>query len=79
MVIVVDVVEDAVTAGTATAGNTQVVEVVSAATSPTETTNLSESTINVVSPGGTVANVQWGYDFPPSPTEGQIFLKVTLP
>ena len=78
MVVVVDVVEDAVTAGTATPGTTEVVEVVQSTTSPTETTNLAESTIDVVAPGGTVANVQWGYEFPPAPTEGQIFLKVTL-
>jgi hypothetical protein len=28
----------------------------------------------VVKPGGTVANVTWGYNLPPNPAEGQVFI-----
>lgn len=54
-----------------------VVEVVVGGDSPVTTVTRTESTIETVAPGGTVVNVQWGYDFPEAPTEGQIFIKVT--
>jgi hypothetical protein len=55
-----------------------VVEVLMATVSPRETIN-GVAVVDTIAPGGTVANVGWGYDFPLSPVEGQIFIKVTPP
>lgn len=55
-----------------------VVEVLQGATdTPIPTVIQSQSVVSVVAPGGTVANVQYGFDFPSAPYEGQIFIKVT--
>lgn len=75
MAIVVDVVSPVEITGTVQ-GPATAVEVVVGATTPV-TTTVTQSTVSVVQPGGTVANIQWGNEFPTSPTEGQIFLKVT--
>lgn len=75
MAIIVDIVEPVETGGEVQ-GEAAVIEVVVGTETPLTTTTAS-SVVSVVEPGGTVANVQWGYEFPASPTEGQIFLKVS--
>lgn len=57
------------------AGLTRVVEVVRGASSPIETI-AAQATVEVVRPGGTVTNVQWGYGFPENPHEGQVWISV---
>jgi hypothetical protein len=37
----------------------------------------SGAAVEVVRPGGTVANVAWGTTLPPNPSEGEIFILVT--
>lgn len=75
-VIVVDVVSPDEVVGTATV-LAQVTNVVNGLDSPITTTNVATSVVEVAEPGGTVANVQWGYSLPESPTEGQVFILVT--
>lgn len=55
---------------------TTVVEVLAGTQSPVDTSNVSAAATEVIAPGGTVANVGWGYEFPLNPVEGQIFIKV---
>lgn len=52
------------------------IEVLQKTTSPLSTIS-GLAVAEVVAPGGAVANVSWGYDFPDNPVEGQIFIKVT--
>lgn len=74
-VIVVDVIEPETSAGT-TVAEYAVTEVVEGGSTPTESTLLTGSAVEVVAPGGYVTNVQWGDTFPPAPVEGQIFIRL---
>lgn len=78
MAIVVDVVSpEGVTSTPASApGEVRTVDVVSAASGPVTTVTRLESAIDVVRPGGTVVNVQYGTEFPPNPHEGMVFIKL---
>lgn len=59
-----------------TTSSTSIVEVVRGATQPIETV-ANQAVVEVVKPGGTVVGVQWGYELPENPYEGQAFLVVT--
>jgi hypothetical protein len=58
------------------AGTSRVITVVRGNTTPISTTT-GKAVVDVVKPGGTVVNVQWGYELPANPYEGQAFLVVT--
>lgn len=75
LAIVVDVLSPIESSGVVQ-NTAVVVDVLVATTTPTETVG-GVAVVDTVSPGNTVANVSWGYTFPLSPDEGQIFIKVT--
>jgi D-serine deaminase-like pyridoxal phosphate-dependent protein len=75
MAIVVDVLSPVEVSGTID-GTTTSVTVVTGGTTPVATSNTTTSVIELVQPGGTVANVSWGVEFPIAPVENQIFIKL---
>jgi hypothetical protein len=75
-VIVVDLVEPDTFPGTVTK-EISVVDVVIEDNTLIETNISNHASVEVVKPGGYVANVQWGYEYPAHPTEGQLFIKFT--
>lgn len=76
MAIIVDIVSPVEVSGEVS-GQATVIEVVRNVTATPIQTTAAESVVEVVKPGGTIANAQWGPVLPASGTEGQIFVVLT--